>query len=249
MPALADLADEDCVVLGLPRGGVIVAAEVARGLAAPLDVLVVRKLGVPFQPELAMGAIGEAGIRVLNRDVLQMARVGIHEQRAVERREQAELARRLAQYRAVRPREPLAGRTAVLVDDGIATGATARAACQVARAQGARQVIVAVPVGSGDALDDLRAPRPNRNPNNTGRSLAGRTITGRPPTTGADAVVCLTTPEPFMGVGHWYDDFSQTTDDEVRKALVEAQAWLDTVRGTATPSPTAPTPPAEGTTS
>jgi len=223
VPALADLADEDCVVLGLPRGGVIVAVEVARGLAAPLDVLVVRKLGVPFQPELAMGAIGEAGIRVLNRDVLHMARVGIHEQRAVERREQAELARRLAQYRAVRPREPLAGRVAVLVDDGIATGATARAACQVARAQGARQVIVAVPVGSGDALGDLK--------------------------TGADAVVCLSTPEPFMGVGHWYDDFSQTTDDEVRKALVEAQAWLDTVRGNVTPSPTAPTPPAEGPTS
>lgn len=226
VPALGHLADTDCVVLGLPRGGVVVAAEVARGLRAPLDVLVVRKLGVPFQPELAMGAIGEAGIRVWNRDVLHMARVGGHEQRVVERREQAELERRLVQYRAVRPRESLAGRTALIVDDGIATGATARAACQVARAHGTRRIVLAAPVASHDTLADLQDRRGM----------------------GADEVVVLATPEPFLGVGHWYDDFAQTTDEEVQKALAEARAWLDTVRGNVSPSPAAPRPPAEGQT-
>jgi putative phosphoribosyl transferase len=226
---LGHLADEDCVVLGLPRGGVVVAAEVARGLRAPLDVLLVRKLGVPFQPELAMGAIGEEGIRVWNRDVLRMARVTGHDQRVVERREKVELHRRLARYRAVRHREPLAGRVAVLVDDGIATGATARAACQVARAEEARRVVVAVPVASRDTLDDLQAA----------------------PGVGADDVVCLTTPEPFLGVGHWYEDFAQTSDDEVRTALAEAQAWLEAVQGEASPSAPSsiPTPTAEGSTS
>lgn len=232
VPALGHLAGTDCVVLGLPRGGVVVAAEVARGLRAPLDVLVVRKLGVPFQPELAMGAIGEAGIRVWNRDVLHMARVGGHEQRVVERREQAELERRLVQYRAVRPREPLAGRTALIVDDGIATGATARAACQVARAHGTRRIVLAAPVGSRDTIADLYDGR--------GTGDSGRR--------GADEVVVLATPEPFLGVGHWYDDFAQTTDEEVQKALAEAQAWLDTVRGNVSPSPAAPRPPAEGQT-
>ncbi|HUI03436.1 MAG TPA: phosphoribosyltransferase family protein, partial [Acidimicrobiales bacterium] len=139
------LADDDVVVLGLPRGGVPVAFEVARALDAPLDVIVVRKLGVPFQPELAMGAIGEAGVRVLNLDVLSMAGVDDAELTAVEDRERAELERRAARFRQGRPMTSLVGRTAVVVDDGIATGSTARAACQVARAHGAARIHLAVP--------------------------------------------------------------------------------------------------------
>ena len=134
---LEHLEGEDLVVLGLPRGGVPVAFEVAQALGAPLDVIVVRKLGVPFQPELAMGAIGEDGVLVLQRDVVRMAGIGERELAAVERRERAELERRAGRFRGGRPWPSLEGRPAVVVDDGIATGSTARAACQVARAQGA----------------------------------------------------------------------------------------------------------------
>src|SRR6516225_4591521 len=134
---LLPLRGTDAVVLGLPRGGVAVAAQVARALDAPLDVILVRKLGVPSQPELGMGAIGEEGARVINADVVRYAQVSEADIRAVERRERAELERRIKRYRGDTPREPLAGRTAILVDDGIATGSTARAACQVARALGA----------------------------------------------------------------------------------------------------------------
>ena len=143
---LGHLRGEPVVVLGLPRGGVPVALEVAQALGAPLDVIVVRKLGVPFQPELGMGAVGEDGVRVINREVIQAARVPAEELAAVQAREQANVDARAARYRARRPREPLAGRTAVVVDDGIATGSTARAACQVARAHGAARVVLAVPV-------------------------------------------------------------------------------------------------------
>ncbi len=187
---------EDVVVLGLPRGGVPVAFEVARELDAPLDVIVVRKLGVPYQPELGMGAIGEDGVRILNREVLAMARVGEDEVAAVERSERAELERRAIRFRGSRPRTPLAGRTAVVVDDGIATGATARAACQVARAHGASRVVLAVPVAPWSSLGLLAEV--------------------------ADEVVCLATPEPFYAVGQFYRDFSQTSDEEVVGLLKRA---------------------------
>ena len=190
---LSYLKGEDPVVLGLPRGGVPVALEVARGLAAPLDVILVRKLGVPFQPELAMGAIGEGGVRVLNPDVIRMAGVSSADLAAVDQRERTELERRARRFRGNRQPIPLEGRTVVIVDDGIATGSTARAACQVAREHGAAHVVLAVPV----------AP-----PDWTSR-LAGI----------ADTFVCVDTPEPFYGVGQFYADFSQTTDDEVVACL------------------------------
>jgi putative phosphoribosyl transferase len=185
-------------VLGLPRGGVPVAFEVAQALGAPLDVLVVRKLGVPVQPELAMGAVGEDGVRVLNDDVLRMVRLRPDQLAAVERTERAEVQRRLALFRGGRARERVAGRVAVVVDDGIATGSTARAACQVARAHGARRVIVAVPVGSAGTLRELSDV--------------------------ADDVVCLLTPATFFAIGEFYDDFSQTTDAEVVALLQRSAA-------------------------
>ena len=190
------VGDEHVVVLGLPRGGVPVAFEVARELEAPLDVIVVRKLGVPHQPELGMGAIGEDGVRVLNDQVIAMAMVTEDEVAAVERSERTELERRAALFRGDRPRTSLVGRTAVVVDDGIATGSTARAACQVARAHGASRVILAVPV----------APR---------SSLALLAET-------ADELVCLATPEPFFAVGQFYRNFSQTSDEEVVEVLERA---------------------------
>ena len=193
---LEHLRDEDVVVLGLPRGGVPVAFEVAEALDAPLDVIVVRKLGVPFQAELGMGAIGEGGVRIINQSVVRLARVNPGELAEVERRERAELERRARRFRGDRPRLSLAGRTAVVVDDGIATGSTARAACQVARAQGAARVVLAVPVAPPDSVTEL------------GKD--------------ADEVVCLETPEPFFAIGQWYADFTQTPDDEVVDLLRRA---------------------------
>ena len=178
---------------GLPRGGVPVAFEVARALDAPLDVIVVRKLGVPFQPELGMGAIGEDGIRIINDEIVGMARISESDLAAVEARERAELERRARRFRGDRPRIPLTGRTAVIVDDGIATGSTARAACQVARAQGAARVVLAVPV----------AP------------VGWTARIGRD----ADECIALDTPEPFWAIGQFYADFSQTSDDEVVDCL------------------------------
>jgi putative phosphoribosyl transferase len=142
---LGHLKGEPVVVLGLPRGGVPVAFQVTRALGAPLDVIVVRKLGVPFQPELGMGAVGEDGVRVFSPEVIREARVSGNEVAAVAAREQAAVQARAARYRARRPHQPLDGRVAVVVDDGIATGSTARAACQIARAQGAARVVLAVP--------------------------------------------------------------------------------------------------------
>jgi putative phosphoribosyl transferase len=190
---LRDVPPAEIVVLGLPRGGVPVAAVVAQALHAPLDVIVVRKLGVPSQPELAMGAIGENGMRVLNGEVLAVTGVGESEVEGVERRERAELERRAALYRANRPPIDLAGKTAVIVDDGIATGSTAAAAAQIARQAGAERVIVATPVA----------------PPITIRRLA----------TVADDVIAVRTPENFFAIGEWYADFSQTSDDEVRRLL------------------------------
>lgn len=155
---LAHLRREDVVVVGLPRGGVPVAAEVARALDAPLDVIVVRKIGVPFQPELGMGALGEDGVKVLNREVMAMAGVTARELAAVEARESAELRRRAERFRAGRERVRLTGRVVVVVDDGVATGSTARAACAVARAHGAARVVLAVPVAPVDWTRRLRVP-------------------------------------------------------------------------------------------
>jgi putative phosphoribosyl transferase len=195
---LEHLRGEPVVVLGLPRGGVPVALEVAQALGAPLDVIVVRKLGVPFQPELGMGAVGEEGVRVLNREVIRAARVPADEVAAVQAREQAQVEARATRYRVHRAREPLAGRVAVVVDDGIATGSTARAACQVARAHGAARVVLAVPV----------APRGWQ------ARIAGA----------ADELVCVDTPRDFFAIGQFYADFSQTTDDEVIACLQRAAA-------------------------
>ncbi len=193
---LGHLRADNPVVLALPRGGVPVAAEVAAALDAPLDVLVVRKLGVPAQPELAMGAIGEGGVRVLNDEVLRVARVSAADLARTEAAERAEAERRSRRFRGERPRVPLAGRTVIIVDDGIATGATARAACLVARAQGAKRIVLAVPVAPPDAIEAFR--------------------------TVADEIVVVEVPTRLSSIGQWYDDFRQTPDEQVIRLLEEA---------------------------
>ncbi|HEY6471411.1 MAG TPA: phosphoribosyltransferase [Acidimicrobiales bacterium] len=198
----ADFGGLAPAVLGLPRGGVPVAFEFARALEAPLDVLVVRKLGVPFQPELAMGAIGEGGVRVENADVLGPSGLSAATLDAAERRERPELDRRAAMYRGGRGRLDVAGRCVIVVDDGIATGSSARAACQVARALGAARIVLAVPVASRSAALELRRE--------------------------CDELWCLSAPEHFFAVGEWYRDFSPTSDEHVvellRRASVERAA-------------------------
>ena len=195
---LQSFGGQGIVVLGLPRGGVPVAFEVAKALHAPLDVLVVRKLGVPFQPELAFGAIGEGGeVRVINYAVVQDARLSHDDMDAVETQQRAELLRRSDRFRGGRGRISLTGRIAIIVDDGIATGATAKAACQVARAQGASRVVLAVPIGP----DDIDA------------RFAGY----------ADEIVCLQTPTFLYAVGQGYRNFTQTSDDEVIALLDRAR--------------------------
>ena len=190
------LRGHDVVVLGLPRGGVPVAAEVARALDAPLDVIVVRKLGVPSQPELGVGAIGEGDVQIINPEVQAAARISDDEISAIERHERSELERRAVRFRGGRPAVTLKGRTVVIVDDGIATGSTARAACQVARARGAARVVLAVPVAPSDTV----------------ARVAGD----------ADRVVCLYSPADFYAIGQYYRDFNQTTDDEVVRLLDDA---------------------------
>jgi predicted phosphoribosyltransferase len=196
--ALQHLRDEPAVVLGLPRGGVPVASEVARALHAPLDVMLVRKLGVPRQPELAMGAIGEDGVRILNDTVIRLGDISSAEIAAAETRERAEIDRRATLYRGTRPRLSLEGRTAVVVDDGLATGATARAGCAVARLHGAEWVVLAVPVAPHDWVDHLGDA--------------------------ADECISLHSPRAFESVGQFYDDFRQTTDEEVVALLRAANS-------------------------
>jgi len=195
---LSPFAAEHPVVLGLPRGGVPVAFEVAAALSAPLDVIVVRKLGVPDQPELAMGALGENGVRVVDDHILRITRVQPREVDRVERRERAELERRVARYRGDRARVSLQGRVVILVDDGIATGSTARAACRVARALGASRVVLAAPVGPPDVAQRVADD--------------------------ADEVICVSQPEDFSAVGSAYQDFAQTTDEEVEELLAQGTA-------------------------
>ncbi|MGG2465072.1 phosphoribosyltransferase [Streptomyces sp. RGM 3693] len=205
--ALRHLEKDEPVVLGLPRGGVPVAYQVAQALRAPLDVIVVRKLGVPYQRELGFGAIGEGGVRVLSEDIIRRGRVGPADVDAVQRTEEAELARQAERFRAGRQRLPLDGRTAIVIDDGIATGATAAAACQVVRAQGAARVVLAAPVAPPDAAERLR--------------------------TAADEFICLSTPYAFSAVGEWYEDFSQTSDDEVVSLLSQAATGIAAGAGAA----------------
>lgn len=184
------------VVLGLPRGGVPVAAEVARAIRAPLDVFLVRKLGVPFHPEVAIGAIASGGAEWLNRELLAQLRLTPLEIDRVRQQERLELGRRETAYRAGRPPLQLSGKTVLLVDDGLATGATMQAALQAVGAMGAAEVMVAVPVASAETCQELQ--------------------------TLADGVICLQTPPDFRAVGQFYQSFPQTSDAEVMDALKEA---------------------------
>ena len=190
----------DIVVLALPRGGVPVGYEVARALRAPLDVFIVRKLGLPSHPELAIGAIASGGVRVVDRGALRRFGVTDQELAALAAAEQRELERRERLYRGDRPPPDIAGKTAILIDDGLATGATMAAATGALRAQRAARLVVAVPVAAPetcDAFQDL-----------------------------VDEIVCAATPEPFYAVGLWYEDFSETSDDEVRGLLARAAREL-----------------------
>ncbi len=190
---------DNAIVLGLPRGGVPVAYEIAQALSLPLDVLVVRKLGLPSQPELAMGAIASGGAVVWNEDVLRFLSSGDEERDRVVAREQAELERRELTYRGRRPPLALSGRVVILVDDGLATGATMEAAVRSVRQLGAARVIVAVPVAATESRDRIARI--------------------------ADEVVCLQAPAFFSAVGQWYEDFSQTSDAEVERLLREGGTY------------------------
>jgi putative phosphoribosyl transferase len=188
---------QDVLVFALPRGGVPVAFEVAKALRAPLDIFLVRKLGVPTHEELAMGAIATGGIRVLNRDVVDNLGIPVNVVDAVAARELRELERRDRVYRGDRPEPEVRAKTVILIDDGLATGSTMRAAAAALRQQRPARIVVAVPVSAVETCDEYRM--------------------------GVDEIICLKTPEPFYGVGLWYEDFSQTTDEEVRELLENAR--------------------------
>ncbi|HJQ25551.1 MAG TPA: phosphoribosyltransferase [Blastocatellia bacterium] len=187
----------EVLVLALPRGGVPVAFEVARALGAPLDVFLVRKLGVPGHEELAMGAIASGGVRVLNEEVVRALRIADQVIDAVAAREQQELERRALAYRGDAPAHEVGGRTVILIDDGLATGSTMRAAVEAIRQQQPARLVVAVPVAAASTCAALGAE--------------------------VDEIVCARTPEPFQAVGLWYEDFAQTTDEEVRDLLERAR--------------------------
>ena len=196
--ALLHHADRsDVIVLALPRGGVPVAFEVSSALKAPLDLMLVRKLGTPGQEELAMGAIAQNGIRVLNPDVVDVLRISEEVIAAVERRERKELERRQRAYRGNRPPPDLHGKRVILIDDGLATGATMRSAIKAVRAQAPAMIVVAVPLAPEDTVAVLEQE--------------------------TDEVICLATPEPFVAIGRWYHEFPQTSDAEVKDLL--ARAW------------------------
>lgn len=187
---------DDVIILALPRGGVPVGYEVAKELGAPLDVFVVRKLGVPGHEELAMGAIASGGVRVLNEDIVKSLHISNVIIDRITAREEEELARREMQYRHGRPAPDLLGRTVILVDDGLATGSTMRAAVAAVRKQDPTRVIVAVPTAAPSTCSELRRE--------------------------VDEIVCAETPEPFYAVGAWYEDFSQTSDEEIHTLLERA---------------------------
>jgi len=195
---LTDFADrDDVLVLALPRGGVPVAYEVAKALRVPMDIFLVRKLGVPGHEELAMGAISTGGVRVLNDDIVSYLGIPGEVIDAVAAEELKELERRELAYRGDRPEPDVRGKTVILIDDGLATGSTMRAAAAALRQQNPTRIIVAVPVSAPQTCDEYRM--------------------------GVDEIICARTPEPFFGVGMWYEDFSQTTDDEVRDLLGKAR--------------------------
>jgi putative phosphoribosyl transferase len=187
----------DVLVLALPRGGVPVAYEVAKQIGAPLDVFLVRKLGVPGYEELAMGAIASGGVRVINEEVVRQLDIPGELMDAVAAEEQRELERRERAYRDDRPPPDVKGRTVILIDDGLATGSTMRAAAAALRKQGPARIVIAVPVAAAQTCDEFREE--------------------------VDEILCAVTPEPFRGVGLWYQDFSQTTDEEVRELLEKAR--------------------------
>ena len=198
---LREYADRpDVIVLALPRGGVPVAYEVARTLHVPLDVFIVRKLGLPSHPELAMGAIASGGIRVIDQAALRRFGVTDEQLAAVAAAEERELERRERQYREGLPLPDVTGKTVILIDDGLATGATMAAAAAALKAQGPAKLVVAVPVSAPETCDAFREI--------------------------VDEVVCGATPEPFYAVGLWYEDFSQTSDDEVHDLLARAAREL-----------------------
>jgi putative phosphoribosyl transferase len=186
----------DVIVLALPRGGVPVAFEVAHALDAPLDIFIVRKLGVPGNEEYAMGAIASGGVRVLNHEALRYLRISDEVIDAVALKESKELERRERAYRGERAAPDLDGRTVILVDDGLATGSTMRAAAAAVRALNPRRIVVAVPVSAAETCEEFRSE--------------------------VDEIVCGATPEPFLGVGRWYRDFAQTDDEEVHRLLEQA---------------------------
>ncbi len=186
----------DVLVLALPRGGVPVAYEVAKQLNAPLDVFLVRKLGVPGYEELAMGAIASGGVRVINEDTVRYLDIPDAVIDSVAKHELPELERRELAYRGDRPAPDVKGHTVILIDDGLATGSTMRAAATALRKQGPARIVVAVPVSARQTCEEFRDE--------------------------VDEIVCAVTPEPFRGVGRWYEDFSQTTDEEVRELLRRA---------------------------
>jgi predicted phosphoribosyltransferase len=192
--ALSSYADQpDLLILALPRGGVPVAYEVARALHAPFDVFLVRKLGFPGHPELAMGAIATGGVRILDRQLIRMYDVPAEAIERVTAAERREMDRRERLYRDGRPPPDVSGRTVILVDDGLATGSTMRAAVEALREEGAKKIVVAVPVAAPDTCAAMKDE--------------------------VDEIVCALTPEPFRAVGIWYADFSETTDEEVRDLL------------------------------
>ena len=198
----------EAVVLGLPRGGVPIAFEVAKALGVPLDVFIVRKLGVPGQEELAFGAIASNGVRVLNENLVRALRLPETVIESVAEREQRELERREQIYRGGRSAQNLKDKIVIVVDDGLATGATMRAAIKAIKKQIPKKTIVAVPVGSQQTCDEFKHE--------------------------ADVLcICATTPEPFYGVGMWYEDFEQTTDEEVIKLLSESQSFNGKIGRTA----------------
>jgi putative phosphoribosyl transferase len=194
---LTKYADQKPLVLGLPRGGVPVAFEVAKALKAPLDVYIVRKLGVPGHEELAMGAIATGDVRVLNQGVIDPLQISEEAIETETRKEKEELKRREALYRGGRPTLDVTNRTVLLIDDGIATGSTIKAAIAALKKQKAGRIIVGVPVAPPSTIEELRKE--------------------------VDEVVCVSTPEFFMAISLWYDEFPQTTDDQVRELLEKAE--------------------------